>query len=71
MTLRSGSNMEVRYYPDRIELSGDTASIHAEADRILACFRFSSHPYCIDRDDDNLVVLRETETVGGTINEAG
>ena len=59
MTLQRGFNMEVRYYPDRIELAGDTASIHAEADRILVCFRFSAHPYCIDQDSDNLVVLRE------------
>ncbi len=59
MTLQISPNVEIRYYPDRIELVGDTASIHAEADRILSCFRFSAHPYCIDQDTDNLVVLRE------------
>lgn len=58
MTLQKGLNMEVRYYPGRVELSGDTAAIHAEADRILVCFRFSANPYQLEQDDDHLVVLR-------------
>ena len=51
--------MEVRYYPDRIELGGETATIHAEASRIVNCFRFSAHPYCVEQDSDHLIVLRE------------
>jgi hypothetical protein len=60
MTSIQAENMEVRYFPDRIELAGETVSIHAEANRIINCFRFSAHPYCVEEDSDNLVVLRES-----------
>lgn len=61
MTLQKRLSMKVHYYPDRIELSGDAAAIHTEADRILVCFRFSAHPYQLDVDSDRLVVLRSTQ----------
>ena len=59
MTLQRSSNIEVRYFPDRIELSGEHDSIRAEADRILVCFRSSAHPYQIQEDSENRIILRE------------
>lgn len=61
MTSTRKEGLEVRYHPDRIELAGDTALIHAEADRILTCFRFSAHPYRIERDGEHMLVLREAD----------
>jgi hypothetical protein len=59
MTLQRSQEIEVHYFPDRIELCGETDSIHAEAQRILVCFRSSAHPYQIEEDGKNRIVLRE------------
>jgi hypothetical protein len=59
MTAQRGSKIEVHYFPDRIELCGDSASIHQEANRILVCFRSSAHPYLIEEQGENRIVLRE------------
>lgn len=59
MTSQNSPEIEVHYFPDRIELCGETSSIQAEANRILVCFRSSAHPYRIEEADDNRIILRE------------
>ncbi|MFQ5470428.1 MAG: hypothetical protein ACE5EH_08990 [Gammaproteobacteria bacterium] len=49
------------YLPGRIELKGDTRTIHIEAYRILKRFLYSATPYQIIEDRDDRVVLQVQE----------
>lgn len=64
MTVLREHGLEIRYYPGRIELWGEVAPIHVEADRILLRFRYSTTPYKIIEDGDDHMVLVPVQSYG-------
>ncbi len=58
MVTRKTTEMEVRYYPDRIELWGENGSIHVEANQILMRFSSSGNPYRVAEDASDHIILK-------------
>ena len=57
MNVAITTGFKVIYYPGMIVLTGDTQSIHQEAQKLLMKFMSSALPYCISEDTENRVVL--------------
>ncbi len=58
MTVSRATNMEIRYYPGKIELVGESEPIQAEAQKILLRFAYSATPYrVVEHHDDHIVLV--------------